>query len=81
MLDEGATQEEIEQAEQEANESVQETVGLKLTCKFENDDLTAMLTRWKQGTFDSGASCTLINQEFVCEYSGDFEDAECISSS
>jgi hypothetical protein len=81
MLDGGETQEEINQQEQTANEAVQVTVGLEQTCKFDSDNLTAILNRWKEGSFSDGASCNLVNGEFVCEYTGDFENAECESSS
>ena len=53
MIDSGLTQEEIDQQEQVANEAAQEAVGNERTCKFDNEDLTAMLNRWKQGTFSS----------------------------
>lgn len=49
MLDGGATQEQIDQQEQTANDSAQQTVGMEKTCKFDTKDLTAMLKRWKQG--------------------------------
>ena len=83
MLDSGSTQEEIDQQEQTANDSAQQTVGLEQTCKFNQGDLTAMLNRWKEGNFDiGGASCTL-NPDGTsdCTYTGDFENAGCISSS
>ena len=79
MLDGGSTQEEIDQAEQEANDSAQDLVGVELTCKFEQDDLTAMLSRWKTGEFHGGTSCQLNfdGGEHDCEYTGDFEGAQC----
>ena len=53
MLDSGATQEEIDQQEQTANDSAQQTVGLEKTCKFNTEDLTAMLNRWEEGSFST----------------------------
>jgi hypothetical protein len=53
MLDGGATQEEINQQEQIANDSAQQTIGLEKTCKFSTGDLTAMLNRWKEGNLST----------------------------
>jgi len=53
MLDGGATQEEIDQQEQTANDSAQQTVGLEKTCKFNQEDLTNMLNNWKEGSFST----------------------------
>ena len=53
MLDGGATQEEIGQQEQTANDSAQQTVGLEKTCKFNTNDLTDMLNRWEEGSFST----------------------------
>jgi len=53
MLEDGATQEEIDQQEQTANDSAQEAVGMEKTCKFDTEDLTAMLNRWKQGSMST----------------------------
>lgn len=49
------------------------------TCKFNPGDLTAMLTRWKEGTFQSGTvSCKLTSSGNVCKTEGgDFGMAEC----
>jgi hypothetical protein len=49
------------------------------TCKFNPSDLTAMLTRWKEGNFQSGTvSCKLTPSGNVCKTeSGDFGVAEC----
>jgi len=36
-----------------------------------------MLSRWKEGTFEGGASCTLVGGgKWECTYSGDWEVAE-----
>jgi len=77
LLDSDLTQAEIDEQEQIANENAQELVGLTQTCKFEQEDLTAMLTRWKQGNASGGATCTLNQDEWDCTYTGDFENAEC----
>ncbi|MDO8509158.1 MAG: hypothetical protein Q7S27_05750 [Nanoarchaeota archaeon] len=81
MLNGGATQEEIEQQQQISNKSAQETVGIASTCKFETDNLNSILNRWKQGIYKGGLSCSMINGEYVCEALGDFENAECETSS
>jgi hypothetical protein len=49
------------------------------TCKFNPGDLTAMLTRWKEGTFESGTvSCKLTPSGNICKTEGgDFGVAEC----
>ncbi|MFN3302015.1 MAG: hypothetical protein ACK413_03255 [Patescibacteria group bacterium] len=51
------------------------------TCKFNTSDLTAMLKRWKEGTFESGnVSCQLTPEGNVnvCKTEGgDFGAAEC----
>ena len=49
------------------------------TCKFNTNDLTAMLTRWDEGTFESGTvSCKLTPSGNVCKTEGgDFGVAEC----
>jgi len=49
------------------------------TCKFNPGDLTAMLTRWKEGNFQSGTvSCKLTPSGNVCKTEGgDFGVAEC----
>lgn len=80
MLNSGMTQQEIDLAEQQANESAQQTIGLELTCKFVPENLTAMLIRWKEGDVSSGFSCTLSSEGANCTYIGDFEGAECQSS-
>lgn len=77
MLNRGLTQEEIEQQEQVANSAAKQGVGLAQVCKFDKEDLVAMLGRWKEGDIRGGASCVLVEGEFVCEYTGDFENAQC----
>ena len=51
-------------------------------CKFDIDDLVGMLTRWKEGTFDSGkVSCKLTPEGNDCiTEGGDFGNAECTGS-
>ena len=49
-------------------------------CKFNRNDLTSMLKRWKELSFDSGTtSCELTSTgNFVCKTEGgDFGSAEC----
>jgi hypothetical protein len=80
MLDEGKTQEEIDQQKQAANEAVQKNVGTEQTCKFETNDLTTILSKWQNGVYSGGASCRLVSGKTICEYFGDFENAECGSN-
>ncbi len=81
MLNSGTTQEEINQQEKIANDSAQKIVGLGQTCKFENNNLKVMLERWKKGNFNGGISCNLnINGTSNCTYTGDFENAGCVTS-
>ncbi|MBW2990998.1 hypothetical protein KY348_04815 [Candidatus Woesearchaeota archaeon] len=53
MRDGGATEEEINQAEQDANENAQQAVGERKTCKFDTSDLTALLEEWDAGNFST----------------------------
>jgi len=53
LLDSGMNLEEIEQLEQNANQHAQESIGTEKICKFDTEDLTAMLNRWKQGNFST----------------------------
>jgi len=48
-------------------------------CKFNTSELTAMLTRWEKGNFESGeVSCQLTPSGNVCETEGgDFGAGEC----
>jgi len=77
MLSEGSTQEQINQAEQSANDSAQQTIGIEQTCKFVSVNLTTMLQKGKQGSSSGGASCSVIQGEWSCVYSGDYEGAGC----
>lgn len=54
ILDGGATQEEIDQQLQISNDVAQEAVGMEVICKFNREDLTAMLNNWKQGLLQGG---------------------------
>ena len=47
----GATQAEIDAQLAQANQSAQTTVGYEVTCKFEPEELAAMLERWKEGEY------------------------------
>lgn len=53
MLTSGSTEEQIQEQEQEANERADTSEGLDRTCKFNKDDLTSMLNKWKIGTFST----------------------------
>ncbi|MBW2981045.1 hypothetical protein KY360_06535 [Candidatus Woesearchaeota archaeon] len=53
MLDQGSTQEEIDQSLQQANDDADSLEGLDGTCRFDQADLTAMLNRWKEGNYAS----------------------------
>lgn len=81
LLDDGYTQEEIDEEERKFSENSQDQVGLEFTCKFDIEDLTGVLKRWKEGSFSGGVSCTtvIVNGEpvFDCNYTGDYENAEC----
>lgn len=46
------------------------------TCKFNTNDLAAMLSRWKEGNYNGGASCTLKGDKWECTYTGDWAVAE-----
>jgi len=76
MLDDGKTLEEIE-AERARIENEYIEPSIPQVCKFNPDDLTAMLNRWKEGDFESGASCSIVDGNWECTYTGDFADAEC----
>ncbi len=64
LLDANLTQENINQQKQIINESAQEIVGLEKICKFNTENLIAMLQRWKQGNFSTD----------------DWDVAECVGS-
>ena len=53
LLSQNATQEEIDQAIQQANDEADIMEGKDGTCRFDTDDLTAMFNRWKEGTYSS----------------------------
>jgi len=76
LLDGGATQEEIDQQEQESNALSDLLEGREGTCEFDPSDLSSMLTRWSNGEFSGAASCTLETEGWECTYTGDFELAE-----
>jgi len=62
LKDQGLTDGQIRAQEAQMNKQAQSTVGTQRDCKFKTDDLTAMLTRWKQGTYSTrdwdSADCT-----------------------
>ena len=74
MLESGATQEELDQAEQQANEDYDPLEGRDGQCLIKKDDLTNVLTRWADGNFSGWASCSLTDSEdWECDYIGDWE--------
>jgi hypothetical protein len=75
MLSQGKTEQEIRAQEALANEAAKLAAGIQKICKFPVDELTAMLERWKQGSFSGGASCSLADGE--CQLTGDFENKDC----
>lgn len=46
------------------------------TCKFNINDLTAILRKWKAGNFEGSISCTFVNGKWECTQTGDWEVAE-----
>lgn len=73
MLENNITLEEINQAEQKANDDNQQLIGMGFICSFDIDDLNSVLKRWNNGTFSVGLQCEGMN----CVATGDFENAEC----
>ncbi|MCW8965384.1 MAG: hypothetical protein OQK82_01660 [Candidatus Pacearchaeota archaeon] len=78
MLRKGISQEEINKKEEEFNDAALETIGMFYTCKFDREELVLMLKRWKQGIFNGGVHCDFIDENYICEFTGDFENAECV---
>ena len=76
LLDDGKTQEEIDQQEALSNEQSDLLEGREGTCEFSSQNLANLLTRWSVGNFSGGASCTLGPNGSECTYTGDFEVAE-----
>lgn len=80
MLKGGATQEEIQQQEQESNrlaKLLQE--GRDGICKFNNNnDLIFLLNKWKDGVFSGSVSCRIGDDgEWECTSTGDWSIADC----
>jgi hypothetical protein len=46
------------------------------TCKFNTNELAAMLRKWKEGRVEGSASCTLVGDNWECTYTGDWKVAE-----
>jgi len=76
----GTSQETIDQQ----NKIYSALVGRDGVCKFKTSDLTAMLTRWSEGTFDGvNLSCSLTPNGSDCDQvsgDGDFSVAQCQGS-
>ncbi len=53
MLNSGLTEEQVEQQEQESREQAKMSEGREGLCRFETEDITSMLTRWKDGNFST----------------------------
>ena len=78
MLDGGTTQEQIEQQEQEANKQADIVEGKDGICKFKSsNDLTAFLSKWKEGNLSGSVSCKLVDDSWECTSTGDWAVAEC----
>ncbi len=78
LLDQGKTMEEIQEMKEQDNESVQNSVGLWSECKFDTEDLTAVLIEWNFGNYSSGVDCEIVNNVPVnCSFDGFFEGLEC----
>jgi len=73
MLNQGISQEEIDQQEQKANEQADLLEGREGLCKISSDDLGVFLTKSKEGALSGGVSCSLTEEESECTYSGDWE--------
>jgi hypothetical protein len=62
LIQGGETDAQVTEQETEANDAQKTMVGRDGTCKFDNADLTAMLTNWNDGKFSSSdyskADCT-----------------------
>jgi hypothetical protein len=82
MLADGATMQEIQEVEQQLSNSSKISEGLDGTCGFIPSDLTAMLTRWKGGNFETGVvSCHMTPDGNECSTAGgDFAVADCTGS-
>ena len=73
LITQGASQENITYVEQIANDEAKSLWGLNGSCDWERNDLTNMLNRWKVGTFNGRASCSLEGIEWGCILTGDYE--------
>ena len=73
MLESGNTKEEIEQMKEEMNEQIDLIEGKDGQCKIRTDDLTVLLTKWKNGDSEGGVFCQLTSERNNCEYTGDWE--------
>lgn len=76
LLDGGATQEEIDQQEQESNIMSDLLEGREGVCEFIDNNLITLLTKFKNGNFEGSISCNLLSGNWDCTYSGDWELAE-----
>ncbi len=75
------TDEQIQKAEEEANNSTSLIIGKNGTCTFlDNKDLVNLLKKIKSGKSSGGTNCTLINGSEQCESTGDWAAAKCSGS-
>ncbi|MDD5417165.1 MAG: hypothetical protein PHU12_04280 [Candidatus Aenigmarchaeota archaeon] len=79
FLAQGMNQSEIDGQEQNMTANAQQFVGKYRTCKFNKENLTATLTRWRDGIFNVDVSCTLdiAANTSNCTTGGDYAGAEC----
>lgn len=83
LLGQGATEEEIAQTEQEANENANLIEGRDGTCKFSSTtNLITLLNKIKDGTVKGGVSCTLTLEGQQCTGTGDWYELpdSCVGS-
>ncbi|HEA46251.1 MAG TPA: Ig-like domain-containing protein [Candidatus Pacearchaeota archaeon] len=76
QLASGSTQEEIDETLQIGNQAADLLEGRDGTCNFNAPDLTDVLTRWSQGSFSGGVTCSFNSGILECEQTGDFEVAQ-----
>lgn len=78
LLNANYTQEEINEMEQEIQDGVEKSIGNEGTCFFNIDDLTATLSRWKNGEISTGVNCPLSPTGGInCTPTGDWELGNC----
>ncbi len=77
MLAGGATQDEINQQQQQSNDQLRPLIGREGICQFKPTKLNNLLMNWRDGNFSGGVSCSLnLDNSSNCTYSGDWQLAE-----